>query len=812
MRVGLAAACLLVLAGPGAAAAAGPGASDCGERGVSCTRVPVPLDWSGATPGKLSLHVEVHRLSGARGAVVLMAGGPGQASTRYFDIGDDGYWSRVFPGYTLVSFDPRGTGASSPVKCDLAGVMTSSAPRPAVAARCAEKLGPARDFFRTSDNVLDVEAVRQALGLPRIALYGASYGTDVALGYARAFPSRVTRLVLDSVASPLNDLPTVAEVFRRAGPTLDRFCAPGCGGIAGSYADEVAAVADALDRHPIRGLTPAAGGGARTVRLDGIRFLDLVLQTDLDPGLAAELPAAVAAERGGDPRPLLRLAGFVFSSRGDSGLGAVYVATSCNDGPFPWSVGTPPGARSTALAEATLTLLATPRPYGVFEPWAADLGNAALCLAWPDSTAAPPTAPGPYPDIPVLAVSGTLDLRSPTSEARAVLAHFPRGRLLTVENAGHAALADAPSACVLRAVNGWLDGSAPPATCAAPRVLHPLPAFPPAAVPPATTADALVLVRQTIAEAEATWVAASYEGAPPTEPGLRAGRLRTSDDGFTLSGYELAGGIALTGEVRAEPSGGDPALRLTGIVRVEGGGTPLGTLSLDGDAIDGRLGDVPIVDGRPTAPPRVVGPGWSTWAPPPGSTAAVAQTIAAHVGAEYRLDAAGTPLLRVSSGPAVSPVGARRPLVAVEFQLGPDTSELHATGDAWTYTLCGRGPRCSIAPGPATVTRARLVRRQALELALDTFAYEPALSSVLVYVPPPPGATPSQVIWFQRSQLAKELGQPLARTLTLPAPPLPSDPDPTEARRIDLLTLPNLFGFKVAKLDDGGAELRLSFF
>jgi pimeloyl-ACP methyl ester carboxylesterase len=799
-----AASLLLLLASRGVAAAAGPAASECGKRGVSCARVAVPLDWSGTTPGKLSLHVEVHRLADARGAVVLMAGGPGQASTRYFDIGDGGYWSRVFPGYTLVSFDPRGTGSSSPVRCDLGGVATSSAPRPAVAARCAAKLGPARDFFRTSDNVLDVEAVRQALGLPRIALYGASYGTDVALGYARAFPSRVTRLVLDSVAAPLNDLPTVAEVFRRAGATLDRFCAPGCGGVAGSYAGAVAAVADTLEQRPIRGLTPAPGGGTRIVRLDGIRFVDLVLQTDLDPGLAAELPAAVAAERGGDPRPLLRLAGLVFSSRGGSGVGAVYVATSCDDGPFPWTVGTPPGARSTALAEATLTLLATSRPYGVFEPWVSAVGNAALCLAWPDSTAAPAAAPGPYPDIPVLAVSGTLDLRSPTSEARAALAHFPHGRLLTVENAGHAALADAPSACVLDAVNGWLDGRAPPATCRGPRLLAPLAAFPGGA-PPATTADTLALVRQTLAEAQASWAVALYEGAPPTVPGLRGGRLRATDEGFALSGYELAGGVSLTGELQGGFAGRRPA----GVVRVESRGATVGTLAVNGDALDGRLGNTPIVDGRPADRPVAVPAGWSAWAPPPGPTAAVTNAIAAHVAGEYRLDAAGTPLVRVSSGPPSAPRGGGRPLAAVDVVVG-ETPGYHTTTDTWTYTLCGRGPRCSIAPGPATVTRGRLVRREALELALDTFAYEPGVSSLLVYVPPPPGQAPSGVLFFERSRLGVALARPLGHTLTLPTTPLPSDPDSAEARRIDLLTLPSLYAYRVAKLDDGGAELQLT--
>jgi hypothetical protein len=48
---------------------------------VVCSRVSVPLDWSGQRPGKLSLQVEVQRSKGtARGVMFLMAGGPGQAA------------------------------------------------------------------------------------------------------------------------------------------------------------------------------------------------------------------------------------------------------------------------------------------------------------------------------------------------------------------------------------------------------------------------------------------------------------------------------------------------------------------------------------------------------------------------------------------------------------------------------------------------------------------------------------------------------------------------------------------------------------
>ena len=41
--------------------------------------------------------------------------------------------------------------------------------------------------------------MRQAIGVERIALFGVSYGTKVALAYAARYPQHVERLVLDSV-------------------------------------------------------------------------------------------------------------------------------------------------------------------------------------------------------------------------------------------------------------------------------------------------------------------------------------------------------------------------------------------------------------------------------------------------------------------------------------------------------------------------------------------------------------------------------------------------------------------------------------
>jgi hypothetical protein len=116
---------------------------------------------------------------------------------------------------------------------------------------------------------------------------------------------------------------------------------------------------------------------------------------------------------------------------------------------------------------------------------------------------------------------------------------------------------------------------------------------------------------------------------------------------------------------------------------------------------------------------------------------------------------------------------------------------------AWTYTLCGAAQGCAI-PGKPSHARFTVVAREALELALYTFEYVPSLDTVLVRLPPPRGSGPPGVILFERSALGRELSRPLAATLPLATPPLPSDPDTREAHLIDSLTEPNVFKISFA--------------
>ena len=89
------------------------------------------------------------------------------------------------------------------------------------------------------------------------------------------------------------------------------------------------------------------------------------------------------------------------------------------------------------------------------------------------------------------------------------------------------------------------------------------------------------------------------------------------------------------------------------------------------------------------------------------------------------------------------------------------------------YEMCGLGEHCSISTGQPSTDRDRLLRREALEIALYTFKYVGDTDAVVVFMPPPVGATTSWALLFKKQNYGAELGQPI--TKTLPDPP----PNPT---------------------------------
>jgi len=202
--------------------------------------------------------------------------------------------------------------------------------------------------------------------------------------------------------------------------------------------------------------------------------------------------------------------------------------------------------------------------------------------------------------------------------------------------------------------------------------------------------------------------------------------------------------------------------------------------------------------GSPKPPP------WSAWKPASGSSQKVTEEVAEHISRGYLVSKSGSQLVAViPSAPeltqytAVSKISTICTLQSANAQ---SCSRIVSTTGDVQEQLCGLGEACSIQRGTASAARERLLRREALEVALYTFKYAPAVNAVLAYLPPPPGQNPSTVLFLERANLSKQLSMPLSKTLPLTTPPLPSQADTKEQKTVDALTLPVEYSFRYQKL------------
>src|SRR5262249_25618553 len=281
-------------------------------------------------------------------------------------------------------------------------------------------------------------------------------------------PDHVERMLLDSVVPANGPDPLGLDTLQGIPLALRSLCGTAaCHAISRDLASQVVALANRAAVTPIRGRVLTPSGRPVTVTLDGVTLLGIVVSADLSPGLQAELPSAIAAASARRPQALLRLAAF---ARGGLALAdasfseGLFLATMCGDGRFPWQPNDELTTRQQALAAAVGGLSAGST--GPFGSWATAIGTADYCVFWPSPSGNAPLAAGPLPNVPVLELSGSLDMRTPTANAVSVVSQFPQGHVLVVPGVGHSVLTVDPSGCAENAVRLWLSGSAPPARCA----------------------------------------------------------------------------------------------------------------------------------------------------------------------------------------------------------------------------------------------------------------------------------------------------------------------------------------------------------
>lgn len=474
-----------------------------GRDGFDCATAVVPLDHD--DPGGATIELAVIRRPAADpdhriGALFMNPGGPGGSGVDALPFMVPLFPAEVQARFDLVSWDPRGVGASTAVQCfdtraeedaflsaipgfpvTDAQVATWIATMTEFDARCATRAGALLDHVSTVDTVHDLDWLRRAVGDDRLSYWGISYGTYLGAVYASLFPDRLRAVILDANVDPVawNDATTTFTTGIRIGSdlgsaaTMDGFLRT-CGSALVTSCEFSAGTPEATaakfdELLAILGAAPVVMPNGRT-----IGATELLVQIGGALGQAVPVPGLLtgwvplakglqrvweATRPGAEPLAVTAAADALEALAGPSTTEPYsgieqFLAVICAESPNPTMDGYAAAARF-ALARA-----------GVMGPrWAwENLG----CGAWAGHADHTYTGPWSMPrSATPLLLNTTVDPATPLSSAIATQSAIG-GRLVTVEGYGHGVLLN-PSSCASAIANAYLiDGVVPSSdvTCA----------------------------------------------------------------------------------------------------------------------------------------------------------------------------------------------------------------------------------------------------------------------------------------------------------------------------------------------------------
>jgi pimeloyl-ACP methyl ester carboxylesterase len=412
-----------------------------------CTTLAVPEDRSQPRGRLVRLAIAWVPSTARRPAsdpVFMLAGGPGQAAR-------DAYPS-VSPAFRdilrkrdVILVDQRGTGAGNPLDCgrqtdpdafDTEMVAPDALRR--YAGDCRARVTADPRFFTTSDAVLDLEAVRQALGVPRVDLVGVSYGTRLGLEYLRRHRERVRAVVLDGIVPP--QLALGAEHARNLEDALDRQLAscdsdPACRPRYGAARETLTKLLAGLRAAPRRvQYRDPLSGELREGTLTAERVAGVVRLYAYAPQLASMLPMSIARAAAGEPEILMSQARMIDSLVGEQVAVGLQLSVTCaEDAPL---LGPDPADADSVLGNDLVAGIKT------------------ACEVWPRGRMPADFHAPVESDVPALLLSGELDPVTPPRYGELVLRGLPNGRHVVARGQGHNVMS---AGCIPRLMAGFLE-------------------------------------------------------------------------------------------------------------------------------------------------------------------------------------------------------------------------------------------------------------------------------------------------------------------------------------------------------------------
>ncbi|MCW2689885.1 MAG: tripeptidyl-peptidase Serine peptidase family [Mycobacterium sp.] len=417
--------------------------------GAECSQLAVPVDYSKPDGDVARLALIRFKATGNKiGSLVINPGGPGESGVQAAASLLSAVPQPVRERFDLVGFDPRGVGSSTrAVWCNSdadndrlradpqvdyspAGVAHIESETKAFVARCENKMG--KEFLAnvgTVNVVKDLDALRAALGDPKLTYLGYSYGTRIGSAYAEAFPQNVRAMVLDGAVDPNAD-PVEADIrqaaaFQRAFNDYAADCAtvPTCplGTDPTKAVDLYRSMVDPLVSKP-----------AKTDDPRGLSYSDAIVGTILplySPNLWRHLTQGLNELKNGTGNTMLALADLYMGRDADGHYNNstdVRVAVNCVDQP-------PVTDKAKVVEEDRRTREVAPfMSYGQFT------GDAPMgtCSFWPVPPSSTPHEISVKGMPPVLVISTTNDPATPY-QAGVDLAKQLGGTLVTFNGTQH---------------------------------------------------------------------------------------------------------------------------------------------------------------------------------------------------------------------------------------------------------------------------------------------------------------------------------------------------------------------------------------
>ena len=438
---------------------------------IRCATIQVPIDWSDPTGPTFGLAIDRQTAADPaqdEGPLLINPGGPGGSGVD-FALGAASFFnSAILQHFDIIGFDPRGTNRSDPVQCSTSLLEQRPFAVPANAADyaamlaynkkldadCKANTGAIFDHVDTASVDRDMDAIRAALGAPKISYYGVSYGTLIGQEYAELFPDRIRAMVIDSnMDHSLSTTPFLVTEAATDEDSFDQFEA-WCdrGSTCALHGQDVRAIWTELQRRADAGTLTAPGSTQVLTWLDLTALAVNALYGPDWSSLATELGELYTGKAGNvavprattaTPPPLTQFALPVF----------------CED----WSL--PESGYARFHHDFTLTNAVAPQLRTSSLAWSVF----ASCLGWTGPVNDPQQRLDVHADVPLLELNSVHDPATPYAWALDDAAQLgSAARLVTYLGWGHGAYPH--SSCTEGAVDDYLiNGTlpAPGATCAA---------------------------------------------------------------------------------------------------------------------------------------------------------------------------------------------------------------------------------------------------------------------------------------------------------------------------------------------------------